>query len=992
MNDAQTHIVDDLAGLLEGDLRCDPLTVSMYSNDGSLYQIPPLGVVFPRRRDDVITVVKYCSEMHIPMIARGAGTGIAGESLGRGLIIDFSRHMRRVEEIGDETVRVQPGLVCDRLNAILRPFGRYFPPDPSGSAVTTIGGMIGVDAAGAHSVRVGSTRDHVQDLEIVLAGGQVIRVEQEALEQLSRPPVPWPPEGPLATDSSPQTDPNIKRTLISKLSQILREHAPLIAERQPPMIRNRCGYTLRGILSDTHLNLPRLLVGSEGTLGLITAATLHTLPIPPQRGVALLLFGELEAATKAVQVIAQHEPSACDLLDRRLLSLARESDPRFEQMVAPNAEAALIVEMIGHTQQQVRERFRHMNDEVREKGGRPIVAFEGTSFDEVELLWALPKRVVPLLSRLQGPTRPLPFVEDIAVPPAVLHEFLTRAQNVFQKHQVTATLYAHAAAGQLHMRPFMVPPRGEEAQRIEELARDLYQVVFAVGGTISGEHGAGLSRTAFIRSQYGPLYRVFREIKEVFDPHNLLNPGKIISDDPHLTIRDLRPPTIPPPELVDLQLNWTPEALANAADRCNGCGTCRTQSASVRMCPLFAIEPLEEATPRAKANLMRHFAAGQLRTDDFTSPEMRRIANLCFNCKQCQHECPSNVNIPQLMIEAKAAYVAAHGLSRADWILSRAHSFGALGSMFPRVSNLIVGSTVGRWVLEKLTGISRQRKLPRFAIRTFLRSVDRKLLARPDPGQKPDVVLFVDYYANHHDPEMAHAFVAILRHHKISVHVPPGQVASGMALLSAGDLDAARKQALKNIRELADYAREKIPIICVEPSAALCLKQEYPMLVDHPDVGAIAEQTIEAGAYLQKLHREGKLRTDLGPLSLDVGYHTPCHLRALGKDTPLVELLGLIPQIRLHTIDKGCSGMAGAYGLTTENFRNSLRIGWGLISRMRQGDLSIGATECSTCKMQMEQGTPTPTLHPLKLLALSYGLMPEIETKLRPSQQNLVVT
>ena len=983
MSDEQSRIVDDLAGLLEGELRCDPLTVAMYASDASLYQIAPLGVFFPRHRDDLVTVARYCAEMHIPLVARGAGTGVAGESLGRGLLVDFSRHMRRIEAIQSETIRVQPGMVCDRLNRVLRPLGRYFPPDPAGFGVTTIGSMLALDATGSHSVRVGSTRDHVRSLDVVLAGGEVIEAGDEPLELLTAPLQP----------RDGKSDPNLKRTLVGKLADLLREHATLIQERQPVGLRNRCGYGLRGVLTDTHLHLGRMLVGSEGTLGLFTSALLHTAPLPAHRGVALLLFSELEAATRAVLAIAPQQPSACDLLDRRLLSLAREADSRFDELIPAAAEAALIVEQVGLSDQQVRDRIQGVVRTIRGLPGVSVVSHEAYDPEDVEFLWSLPQIVVPLLTRLQGKTRPLPFVEDIAVPPALLHEFLLRAQNVFQKYQITASLYSHAAAGQIHLRPFMTPPLEKDAHLLESIARDLYQVVFSLGGTISGEHGAGLSRTAFIRSQYGPLYRVFREIKEMFDPENLLNPGKIISVDPHLTVKDLRPPAVPVAEVVDLQLRWTPDVLAQAASRCNGCGTCRTQGPESRMCPLFRIDPHEEASPRAKANLIRNFTAGLLKPDDFASPEMKRVANLCFNCKQCELECPSNVNIPQMMIEAKAAYVAAHGLSRPDWILSRAHSFGALGSLFPRISNRVLESPTARWLVEKLLGIARQRKLPQFASRTFMRYARRELLTRPvRQGTQPFVVYFVDHYANFHDPQLGRALVAVLRHHGIAVHVPPDQMASGMAMLSAGDLDAAREHALGNIRVLAEFAREGVPIVCTEPAAALCLKYEYPMLVDHPDVQVVADRTIEAGAFLAELQQQGKLHTDFQPLPLVAGYHMPCHLRALGAGTPLRQILNLIPQLQVHTIEKGCSGMAGAYGLTRENFRNSMRVGWGLISRMRQPDLKLGVTECSSCKMQMEQGSSTPTLHPLKLLALSYGLMPELAQKLKPSLKRLIVT
>lgn len=995
MDEQRRRISEDLSGTLTGEFRCDPLAVAMYASDGSLYQIPPLGVAYPKDHDDVVALARYSAEMHIPLIPRGAGTGVAGQSLGSGIVVDFSRHMRNIESIEEETVRVQPGVVRDELNRVLHERGRYFPPDPSNSAVTTIGSMLAVDAAGSRSVRVGSTRDHVKSIEIVLAGGHRTEFGNESLDILKSPPGGDGAAGLL--DGSPLTAENgnatVKRTIISKLVKLLSDNESLIAERQPPMIRNCSGYYLRGLLSEGRLQAARLLVGSEGTLGLFTAARLHTAPLPECRGIVLLLFGRLEAATSAVQSIAQQQPSACDLLDRRLLSLGRESDPRFEAMISPQAEAGLIVEQTGFSSRQARDRIRMVVECVRSQDPSAVVAHEAYTYEDVEFLWSLPGRVVPLLTRLTGVTRPQPFVEDIAVPPEILHEFLVRAQKTFQKHEVTASLYAHAAAGQLHLRPFLPPPTtSQDGSRIEALARDLYDIAFSVGGSISGEHGDGLARTAFIRAQYGPLYRVFQQVKDIFDPHNLMNPGKIISDDPHVTVRNFRPPPVTSPETVELQLQWAPDELSQTAATCNGCGICRTRQPHLRMCPFFRADPVEDASPRAKANIMRNLTTGMLSPQDIASPEMKRLADLCFNCKQCQLECPSHVNIPHMAIEAKAAYVSAEGLRRADWILSRAHSFGALGCSLSMAANWVIGNPAARWLLEKILGIHRRRKLPAFARRTFLQSVQSDVLKRAEKREPRPVVYFVDHFANYHDPELGRAFLAIMKHHEIPVYVPPEQSASGMAMISAGDLDAAQKLAERNVRELVELAREGLPIVCTEPAAALCLRHEYPRLLDHPDIGVLADQVIEAGAFLGGLHREGRLRTDLAALDLDVGYHTPCHLKALGAETPLRQLLGLIPELRVHTIDRGCSGMAGAYGLTARNFETSLRIGAGLISRMQAADLTVGTTECSSCKIQMEQGTNTATVHPLKLLALSYGLMPEIAERLKPSSRKLVVT
>ncbi len=993
MNERQRQLSEDLSGIFRGDVCCEPLMLSAYASDASIFQVPPLGVARPLDRDDVVVLAKYATETGTPLIARGAGTGVAGAAIGEGLIVDFACHMTNVESIGEETVRVQPGVVRDRLNQILRPHGRYFPPDPSNTAVTTVGGMLAVDAAGSHSIRVGSTRDHVASIETVLANGTVVEFRDESLTP-AQLEAAFVAETALDTQPAANGDPDsTRRSIVERLAALLVENRDLIARRQPPLIRNAAGYYLRGVLGGSKLSVPRLLVGSEGTLGLFTAATLHTSLLPPHRAVALLLFGDLESAIKAVQEIAEQEPSACDLMDRRLLSLARDADPRFEQLIAPTAEVALIVEQIGFSDAQCRDRIQMVIRAVRALNVNAVVGYQAHSSKEVEFLWTLPGKVVPLLTRLKGQTRPTPLVEDIAVPPAMLLDFLRAAQRVFQSHEVTASLYSHAAAGQLHLRPFLSPPSPIDGPKLEELARDLYAAVFAVGGTVSGEHGDGMSRTAFLRTEYGQLYRVFEDIKELFDPKHVLNPGKIVATDVRWPRELIRPTSVREAELVPLQLRWNERSLLDEALTCNGCGHCKTQSPGSRMCPFFRIESREEASPRSKANVLRDYLTGRLDSREWTSESMKSMSDLCFNCKQCQLECPTNVNIPQMMIEAKAAQVAAHGITRADWILSRAHSYGWLGSTASLAMNWAIGNPAARWCIEHLVGISRRRKLPLFARRSFLSTV-RRGPGKPQKNRRgrPTVVYFVSDYANYHDPQLGQALVAVLEHNGISVYVPPAQTSSGMAMICAGDLEAARIVADQNVRELAELAREGYPILCTEPTAALCLKHEYPMILDHPDVNVLAAQVIDAGAYLSDLHKSGKLRTDFKPLDLDVAYHTPCHLKSLECGTPLADLLSLIPQLRLHRIEKGCSGMAGAYGLTERNFRTSIRIGWELITAMRNPEFDAGVTECSGCKFQMEQGTETPTVHPLKLLAYAYGLMPEIEHKLRPTKRKLVAS
>lgn len=984
METSELGICEDLAGLFRGEIRVDPLGRAMYASDASLYQVTPQAVCSPVDAEDVAVLVKYAREERLPIFARGAGSGLAGESLGRGVVVDFSRHMHDVLQFGEQTVRVQPGVVLERLNERLRPLGRYFPPDPSGSTVTTIGGMLGVDAAGSHSIRVGSTRDHVQSLEILLASGLSFEAGVELV-----------PTGSLETLENVEGEPAaVRSALLSRLSHLLAANADLIQERQPArQFRNRSGYLLRGVLTEGRINLPRLLVGSEGTLALVTAATLHTSPLPGCRGVMLLLYPSVDSAAEAVRHLVHEEPSACDLLDRRILTLACEIDEQLARAVPPTTEAALIVEQTGGNEEDVLRRLERLVAAQQASAVPGQLVWRAVGDAEVERLWGIAHRVVPLLNRLRGETRPLPFVEDIAVPPEGLQEFLHRAQRVLQRHQTVSSLYAHAAAGQVHLRPFLASPTAATAPKLEELARDLYEAALSVGGSLSGEHGLGLARTAFLRSQYGPLYRVFEQIKRLFDPENLLNPGKVISDDPHLTVRHLRPADEPQLPVHQIQLVWTPGELQEQAARCNGCGACRTQESGGRMCPFFRKEPDEERSPRAKANILRWLADGRLPAAALDQPEMERLLKLCFNCKQCELECPTNVNVPHLMLEAKAQRTAAHGLSRSEWFLSRLHTWGDAGCRLSPGINLLLQTRLGRWLIEKAVKIARQRKLPRFARRPFLQTARKKWRMPPASYASPrPVIYFVDHYANYHDPELAEAFCRVLEHQGLRVHVPPGQRPSGMALISAGDLDAARPLAEHNVRTLVEFAREGCPIVCTEPTAAVCLRQDYPRVLDDAEARLVAGQVIEAGAFLRQLDRQGQLRRNFSELPLRAAYHTPCHLRALGAGQPLAELCGLIPGLAVSQVEHGCSGMAGVFGLSSGNLEESLAIGHDLMERLARDHIDAGITECSACKMQMEQRTTRPTVHPIKLLALSYGLMPELQRALRPASNRLVIS
>jgi len=981
--DHQREIVlEDLRGLVGGDVRCDDLYLQLYASDGGIHEIKPLGVVHPRSAADVAACVEYAAEKRIPIHARGAGTGLAGGCVGPGLIVDTSRFLRHVISTGGDWVRVQPGIVHERLNHHLRSMGQFFGPDPLSSEVTTIGGMIAVDAAGSRWLRYGSTRRHVRSLQVVLGDGRRMELGQEPL-------VRQPGEDAASR----------KRQLVERVAAILTANTRLIERHRPKSPVGRCGYHLAGVLHDDHVDLARLLVGSEGTLGLITEATLGTAAVPEARGVVLLLFDSLDKATRAALEITALGPTACDLMDRRHLSIAREMEVRFDLLIPPRTEAVVLVEQSGEDMAAMRDWVHAMVDDVRHK--RQLAFGAHVAFDphEIDLFWSLPLTVPSSLYAMKGPIRPIPVVEDIAVPPEILPEFLVRIQNTLKHHQITASLFCHVGQGSLHLRPLLNVDDPADGLRMHRLAEELYQRVFEAGGTIGSSSALGLSRSGLLRQHLAELDGVLRQIKQAFDPPNILNPGKVLSDDPLQTTRYLRPPirvaaadpaaeaTPPLRDLVELQLNWEPRQVMAATEACNRCGDCRTQAATARMCPIHRFAPAEEASPRAKANVIRGTLTGQTELSQLTSDEFKAIADLCVHCHMCRLECPAAVDIPRLMREAKGAYVRANGLPASDWLMTHLDLVGSLAGLVAPVANWALGNRQMRWLIEKTLGVAQGRKLPRFASRNFLRWAARRRLTRPVRGTQRKVVYFVDIYANYFDPQLGAALVAVLEHNGVGVYVHPEQRQAGMPSVACGSLDHARALARANIKVLAEAVRQGYDIVATEPSAALCLVREYPQLVDDEDARLVAEHTSEACTYLWRMHTSGKLHLDLKPVHQVLGYHLPCHLKALEVGSPGENLLRLIPGLRVKRLEEGCSGMAGTYGIRRRNYRSSLRAGWGLISRLRHPDIQAGTTECSTCKMQMEQGTTKPTVHPVKLLALAYGLktdfgdMPAVEER-----------
>jgi FAD/FMN-containing dehydrogenase/Fe-S oxidoreductase len=970
----RSRIRDDLKGIVKGDLLFDDLSRSLYSTDASIFQVQPLGVVAPRDEEDVCALVKYAGEQRVPLIPRGAGTGLAGEALGSGLIVDLSRHFRSVVAVGDDFVRVQPGVTYREVNARLAELDRRFGPDTASGDVCTIGGMLATNASGSRALRYGYTRDHVLRLRAVLDSGDAVTVGREPLQS--------PADAP----------PSHLHDIVASLAYLLREHAELIRSCRPRTRFDRCGYLLHDVLGDDALDLPRLLTGSEGTLALFTEATLRTVPLPGGRAAVLLGFASLDSALRAAQKIVQTGPTACELIDRRLLSLARGSQAAEVAVLIPAAaEAALLVEYEADTPAAAKEAGTALVNLFGRAEGSASHALPAFEPGEINRLWHLREVALPSLYGLKGGPQPVPFVEDVGVPVEALPEYLRRVQEIMREHETTASYLAHAATGQVHTRPFLDLHRPEDIAKISLIAEKVHALALELGGTVSTQHGTGLARTPWVSRQVGPLYPVLRQVKAIFDPRGIFNPGKIVDPSPEAATWPLRAQAVARPEPAPFRLHWDNGALYRETGHCNGCGYCRTEVFSRRMCPIFRATHDEAASPRAKANLLRSLLREGGDPHSLSADEVRAVADLCVNCKMCAHECPAHVNIPKLMLEAKAINVAEFGLDWSDWFLARAEGFARWGSVFAPAVNLLLRNRPARWALEKLFGLSRQRRLPPFAARSFLRRARRRGLTRKPAADRARLAYFVDVFANYNDPQLAEAVVAVLEHQGFEVYVPPEQRGCGMAALAYGDVDTAREIAQHNLRILGELAREGFTIVCSEPTAALMLRQDYLDLVDDPEARLVADRTVEFTSFLWDLHCQGKLRTDFRPLPFALGHHVPCHLKALGQTPAGPKLLALIPEVRVHTIDVSCSGMAGTYGLKAANHQTSVDAGAPMLAQLKRPRVLFGSTECSTCRMQMEDAGGKRTLHPAQYLALAYGLMPELAERLEEPMRELVL-
>jgi anaerobic glycerol-3-phosphate dehydrogenase C subunit len=954
MNKDPERMAADLAKIVRGEVFADIVHRAAYSTDASIYRIVPQCIVAPRDAGDVAAAVRYATAAGIPVAARGAGSGLAGESLCAGIVFDMTRYMNGIISVDDNGRRVtcEPGVVLDDLNRCLAEFGTKIGPDPSSANRAVIGGCVANNSTGSHSLQFGYIGDYVDNIQAVLADGAVVEFEND-----------FDPE---------RAECDRAASIAKECLAVLAGKETVISRALPQSKRNRSGYNIAGVCHNGRMDMARLLAGSEGTLAIFTRITLRTVAVPPVKGLLQLEFDSLEKMARAVPAIVDSGAATCELMDRGLIDMAFKALPQYRDILPAGAAAVLLVEHVGQTQQQVKDKIDRTDAAVGHLASGRTVVLEP---EKQKRLWKSRKDAGPLLYRKRSRKHPAEFMEDVSVDYRRLADYIAGLQKIGRRYDIEISFFGHAGDGELHSRPFLDLSDPADVQKMRAIADDVFALAWSLGGSISGEHADGLVRAAFVRQQYGDeYYELLCKIKNIFDPHGLMNPGKIINSDPDVMVKNLRRARKLLPERVRTDLLFEKDELALEIEQCYGCGLCLSRDSDLRMCPVFRAMGEELASSRAKANVLHFWATGQLEQKDFESAEFRKFLDLCVNCKACLLQCPSGVDISALMMAARAQYARQKGLRRAERILSHNRYLSMLGSVFSPLSNLVMRLPISRKLLEKFAGVDQRRTMPRFKRRSFLKA-GRKYLASYDPIERPTdkVAYFVDTYANYNDPELGFAVLEVLRHNDIDV-ILPKQLPAPLPAIMYGDVGRARKDLSYNVRQLAQAVRGGYKIVCSEPSAALCLKQELRHFVAGDDAKLVSENTYELMNYLLELYRQGKLKAPATkPMHEEFVYHLPCHLCVIADGTASIRLLQELCGAKVTDLKAGCCGLAGTFGMQKKNYDLSSQIAAGLKEALEKSPTRNVLTECAACKMQIEHISDCVVSHPIKVLADCYS-------------------
>jgi FAD/FMN-containing dehydrogenase/Fe-S oxidoreductase len=946
------EIAAELRKRVEGDVHFDRTSRLLYSTDASMYQIEPIGVVVPRHKGDVQAVIEIANRFNVPVLPRGGGTSLAGQTVGHAIVLDFSKYMQNVLEVNQEELwcRVQPGLVQDELNAHVRPMGLQFGPDTSTSNRATIGGMIGNNSAGAHSLTYGKTLDHVLDLTVLLSDGSEVVLKDLSPESL---------EDKRRADTS-------EGRLYREIARLAQEHRSEILARYPKIMRRVSGYNLDEFTKSQPFNLSRILVGSEGTLGVVVEARMRLVPKPKWTALDVIHFEDDIEALEASQAILETRPYALESTDKMILNLARGNIEQSRKLgfVQGNPDSLLMVEYAGDTADSVKEQVYKLEElrKARRIGYAASLAFKP---EEVKAIWGVRKAGLGLLLGTKGDKKPIAFVEDTAVEPAKLPEFIRRFREVITNHDAIAGYYGHCSVGCMHIRPLINLKEPSEVKKMVSIADEIADLVLEFNGAMSGEHGDGLARSHFNKKLFGPvLYEAFRQVKSAFDPKNLMNPGKIV-ESPAMT-ESLR--------ISPAYKTWQPQTtldfsgqggFARAVEMCSGMGECRKKLDGT-MCPSYMGTLDEEHSTRGRANALRVVLSGKVPQEDFTSKRLYEVMDLCLECKACKAECPSNVDMAKLKYEFLDHYHRANGLPLRNRLFGGIERLNRIGSQFAPLSNWIAGSGLNRWFMEKLAGIDRRRPLPQFAGVTFEDwFAEHKAEGE---GGKGEVVLFHDTFNNFNTPHVAIAATRLLERLGYLVRLV-NKRCCGRPMISKGMLGEAENNAAWNVDQLAGYAENGVPIVGLEPSCLLTLRDEYPEFLRTNDAKRVSENSFLLEEFLQRQVNGGKLSLPSRSGKRKALLHGHCHQKALVGTAPTVAVLSSAG-FEVSEVDSGCCGMAGSFGFEKEHYDLSLKIGNRRLApavKAAASDVEIVAPGIS-CRQQIEHLTGKKAKHPAEVL------------------------
>src|SRR5689334_17544931 len=947
MNDLE----HELRRHVEGDVRFDTYSRLLYSTDASMYQMEPIGVVIPRHAGDVQAVIEVANRQGVPLLPRGGGTSLTGQTVNRAVVLDFSRHMGNVLEVNREErwARVQPGLVQDELNHHVRPMGLLFGPDTSTSNRATLGGMIGNNSGGSHSIAYGLTVEHVIELQTILADGSRATFGAVTPEQFA----------------AKCRLPGLEGQIYREVERIRGTYAAEIRARYPRHWRRVCGYNLDELVKDRPLNMARLIVGSEGTFLTVVEAKVRLVDKPKATAVDVIHYRDMQEALESSQAILETGPYAVELTDKMILDLARNNIEQSQRMgfVQGDPAAILIVEYAGETDQEVKAKVAQL-EAVRSRGRFGYATRIATDTAEQQSIWKLRKAGLGLLLGTRGESKPIAFIEDTAVDPKHLPEFVPRFTEIMAKHGADAAYYGHCSVGCLHIRPLINLKTERGLEQVRLMAEEIFDLVLSFGGAISSEHGDGRARSPFLERVFGPtMMQAFRETKAAFDPRNLMNPGNIVASPPvteHLRYGP-RYATWEPTTLLDFSAQG---GFAAAVEMCNGVGVCRKKLEGT-MCPSYMATRDEEHTTRGRANALRAVLSGKVPQADFAGRRLYEVMDLCLECKGCKAECPSNVDMAKMKYEFLHHYHAVNGLPLRNRLFGGIETLNRIGARFGPLSSWFLNSALNRWLMELTAGIDRRRPLPHFARETFTDWFD----ARRAPAEAPrgDVVLFHDTFITYNAPEIGRAAVELLERAGYRVQLVDKKCC-GRPMISKGMLDEAKAHAEWNVARLHPWVARGASIIGLEPSCLLTLRDETVELVRTPEareVGAasfLLEEFLlrEKGRGLTLSFREGRRRALL---------HGHCHQKAMVGTAPTVAALRWAGY-DVAEVDSGCCGMAGSFGFEREHYDLSVSLGNRRLAppvKAAAADTEVVAPGVS-CRQQIEHLAGRAARHPAQVL------------------------